>query len=133
MSFLSWLVYGKSLRDDEYATRADARQGPRPQARRMNSSKVRQRPTPCTYWPEKPSFSTAEPVESFTRPPMPPPTSPRLDEPWTRAALSTMNDGIIEKSVVPSMGEEMRMPFQVTCVCDEEVPLKFTVDRVARP
>ncbi len=41
--------------------------------------------------------------------------------------------GIIEKSVVPSIGELMRMPFHVTCVCEADVPRNETVESVARP
>ena len=42
-------------------------------------------------------------------------------------------DGIIEKSVMPSIGELMRMPFHVTCVCEGDVPRNATVESVARP
>ena len=43
------------------------------------------------------------------------------------------NEGIIEKSVIPSIGEFIFMPFHSTCVCDAEVPLKDTVDMEALP
>ena len=39
----------------------------------------------------------------------------------------------MEKSVMPSIGLLMRMPFQLTLVCEGEVPRNATVDRVARP
>lgn len=41
--------------------------------------------------------------------------------------------GIIEKSVIPSIGELRFMPFHVTCVCEAEVPRNEAVDNVARP
>ena len=43
------------------------------------------------------------------------------------------NAGIIEKSTVPSIGELIRIPFHVTCVCDGDVPRNATVESVARP
>ena len=43
------------------------------------------------------------------------------------------NEGIIEKSVIPSIGDFIFMPFHSTCVCDAEVPLKDTVDMEALP
>lgn len=37
------------------------------------------------------------------------------------------------KSVMPSIGELIRMPFHITCVCDAAVPRNATVESVARP
>ena len=34
---------------------------------------------------------------------------------------------------MPSIGELMRIPFHVTCVCEGDVPRNATVERVARP
>ena len=41
--------------------------------------------------------------------------------------------GMVEKSVMPSMGEFISMPFHVTAVCEGDVPRNATVDSVARP
>ena len=43
------------------------------------------------------------------------------------------NAGIIEKSTVPSIGELIRIPFHVTCVCEGDVPRNSAVASVARP
>ena len=40
---------------------------------------------------------------------------------------------MVAKSVIPSMGLLMRMPFHVTCVWLGDVPRKATVESVARP
>lgn len=42
-------------------------------------------------------------------------------------------DGMVEKSVMPSIGVLIRMPFHVTCVWPGDVPRNVTVDSVARP
>lgn len=34
---------------------------------------------------------------------------------------------------MPSIGELIRIPFHVTCVCEGDVPRNATVERVARP
>ena len=43
------------------------------------------------------------------------------------------NDGIIEKSTMPSVGELSFKPFHNTCVCDGEVPRNDAVARDPRP
>ena len=40
---------------------------------------------------------------------------------------------LIEKSVMPNIGELSRMPFHVTWVCEGEVPRNEAVESVARP
>ena len=72
-------------------------------------------------------------VESLTSPPSPPPVSFTDEVPCSSEASSMKYDGIIEKSVMPSIGLLMRMPFHVTCVCEGPVPRNDTVERVARP
>ena len=56
-----------------------------------------------------------------------------LDEPWSSVARSMKAEGMVEKSVEPSIGLEMSMPFQLTRVCAAEVPRKAMVLWVARP
>ncbi len=87
---------------------------------------------PCTYCNPSPSLMSDD-VASFTRPPRPPPVSLTDDVPWSSDARSIKNDGIVEKSVMPSIGLLMRIPFHVTCVWLGDVPRNATVDRVARP
>ena len=66
-------------------------------------------------------------------PPRPPPVTFTEEVPCSSDASSMKYDGIIEKSVMPSMGELIFMPFHVTCVCDGDVPRKDAVESVARP
>ena len=89
-------------------------------------------PMPWTYCMPKPS-ACAGPVASFTTPPRAPPVSLTDEVPWSSAASSMKYEGIIEKSVMPSIGLLMRMPFHVTCVCEGPVPRNETVESVARP
>ena len=76
---------------------------------------------PWTYWALRPK-STLATVPRLTRPPRPPPVSLTLDVPWSSDARSMKYEGMVEKSVMPSMGLLMRMPFQVTWVWLGEVP-----------
>ena len=70
-------------------------------------------------------------VESLTSPPSPPPVTFTDEVPCSSEASSMKYDGIIEKSVMPSIGLLMRMPFHVTCVC--EGPCRGTTGREGRP
>ncbi len=89
-------------------------------------------PIPWMYCSPKPS-AAAGAVDSFTSPPNPPPASFTDEVPCSSEASSMKYEGIIEKSVMPSIGLLMRMPFHVTCVCEGPVPRNDTVESVARP
>ena len=89
-------------------------------------------PIPWMYCSPNPRMSAGA-VESLTSPPSPPPVSFTDEVPCSNEASSMKYDGIIEKSVMPSIGLLMRMPFHVTCVCEGPVPRNDTVERVARP
>ena len=89
-------------------------------------------PIPWMYCRPNPS-AAAGAVESFTTPPSAPPASLTDDVPCSSEASSMKYDGIIEKSVMPSIGLLMRIPFHVTCVCEGPVPRNETVESVARP
>ena len=72
-------------------------------------------------------------MPSTTAPPSAPPVTPIEEAPCSSVAASMKNAGIIEKSTVPSIGELIRIPFHVTCVCEGDVPRNSAVASVARP
>ena len=125
-------TYLKSFLDDETTALVEEEKRLPPYDTFRYSSAVRKEPKPWTYSSPQPSSGLA-PVLRLTAPPRPPDASARDAGPCSREALSARNDGIMEKSVIPSIGELIFIPFHSTCVCEEEVPLNDTVDNDARP
>ena len=122
----------KSFRDDETAALVEEEKRLPPYETFRYSSKVMKEPKPWIYSSPQP-LSGLDPVFRLTAPPRPPDVSARDAGPCSREALSVRNDGIMEKSAIPSIGELIFIPFHSTCVWEEEVPLNETVDNDARP
>lgn len=119
--------------EDEYDSLVDVSQRVLVQEMRANSSNVRNEPMPWMYWAWRPGVVLSVVVARSMSPPSAPPVSSTDDDPPSMRVWSMRNEGIVEKSVIPSIGELRCIPFQVTCVWDGDVPRNDTVESDARP